>query len=147
MARRKVYHAGHLRRCTATRPSRGESKKKLTLLVLLILSLTLSACAAAKFPTGKFVSEDNKSTWQFNPDGTWSLRDASGLPLEGTHTTNGSTYTETSNNSMFVDSENCDKWADYTWSYSNSRLTFQTTTDKCETRKAWYTGASFVLSK
>ncbi len=123
--------------------------KKLALLLILILSLILTACGApAKFPTGKFVADNNPSSyWEFNSDGTWSFQSPSGLPLEGTYTTDGSTYTETFNTAMFNDSANCNKSATYTWSYSGSRLTFKTTTDQCEARQAWYTNTSFVWSK
>jgi hypothetical protein len=150
---------------------KGEKMKKIFVFLVLALSLVLTACgsaapkaapnptavpqltvtpttASANFPTGKFVSDKNANVyWQFNPDGTWDSHSSTGLPLEGTYTISGSTYTETYNNAMFTDSDNCNKSATYTWSFDGSRLTFKVLSDRCEVRNEWYTNSTFVLAK
>ncbi len=123
--------------------------KNLFLYFALLLSLTLTACGnTQKFPNGKFVSDkDPKVYWQFTPDGTWDYHSPSGLPLEGTYTISGSTYTETYNNAMFSDSDNCNKPATYTWSFDGSNLTFKVLSDQCAVRSEWYTNSKFVAAK
>lgn len=123
--------------------------KKMFLCFALVLVLALTACGTTqKFPDGKFVSDKDANVyWQFNSDGTWDYRTSSGLPLEGTYTINGSTYTETFNNALLADADNCNKSATYTWSFDGSKLTFKTLSDLCAVRNKWYTSSTFVMAK
>lgn len=123
--------------------------RSLYVVLVVVMALALSGCStAAKFPMGKFVAENNPAvTWEFRPDGSYSNKTAKGLPVEGNYKVDGSTYTDTYDNVMVSDVENCNKYAAYTWSYTGGKLTFTVADDKCQERIERYTSAAFVPQK
>lgn len=127
--------------------------KKILALGTVLLLLILAGCATplitqlpvapapqptamldVLFPTGLFELKDTPARGlQFNKDNTFYVLADGNRVVEGTYSTKGNVYTETSNT---VD---CPSQMDYTFSFDGSNLTFKPVADPakdpCDGRK------------
>lgn len=117
------------------------------LLSLGLVVLLLAACSRdrTRFPTGKFEALGSSGTihLEFKPDGTFLHYAGAVVVWQGTYTTDGDVYTETSNTAPSSDPR-CHASARYNWFYDGTTLEFSLLEDDCPERQQIYTGYAYM---
>jgi hypothetical protein len=137
-AKRKSYFSG------------GKMNHKRLLFVLVgmvLVILSLAACNSAasdapKFPTGKFISADDKYLgYYFNEDKTWTYFYYGEYGAEGTYSVKGNQWIEKG-------TEECPFPGTYEWTFDGANLTFKLVgEDQCDPRREATDGVTFILTK
>jgi hypothetical protein len=112
----------------------------LALFALMLLIMTACGTSSGKFPTGRFVSANDKNLgYIFHEDKTWQYRMYGSDGATGTYQVKGNLWIEQG-------TEECPFPGTYEWTFDGTNLSFKLSgEDKCDPRREATDGQTFVL--